>query len=325
MRLAVAIGVLTVACLRRLIRRPMVLRAMVWPGLLSTGALLLAIGLAVTLRVPPTIAVAEPSLAAALTEAGLTVVSDPDPSTAVERGRAVRAAWQTPDGVVLEINARRTVVGGQPDDLAAEAALRDAVGAGWRLVPTVAPARSSDFTRSVGWLAALIGVLFTLYGALVGLGALASDRVEGVLEPELALPLPLWVHPVARMLAAAVVLSASLGGTLAAMDALVGVASVDRWWLHGSAAAIAAAGIGILVSPPGLSGGGGFSGPLSRALTACTGLLGLGAAAPALGAWIPIAAIGALASGAEPVSAMLPTAALPGILGAWRFARGMRA
>jgi hypothetical protein len=321
-----ALWFLTAASLRRLIRRPMVRRAMIWPGLLSAGSLLLAVSLAAMLRVPPQVATTDPALTAALITSGLEVTADPDPPTAVSSGRAVRAAWREPDGtIILEIDARRTVVGGQADDLAAEAALRDTAGASWRLSPTVLPARNSDFTRSVGWMAALIGVLFTLYGALVGLGALASDRSEGVLEPELALPLPSWIHPTARLLAASVVLSASLGGTLVVMDALVGVDAVGGWWLHGSASAVAAAGIGIASYPPALSGSGGFSGPLSRALTACTGLLGLGAAYPALGAWLPVAALGALASGHDPHVTAIIGAIVPGILGAWRFSRGLRA
>jgi len=321
-----ALVILAGASLRRLVRRPMVRRAMAWPGLLSAGALLLSVLLAALLRVPPTISTSEPDLSAALASAGLTVTEDADPATAVPAGRALRAAWRDADGtVVLEINARRTLVGGQRDDLTAEAALRELSGSAWQLAPTQPPARSADFTRSVGWMAGLIGVLFTLYGALVGLGALASDRAEGVLECELALPLPSWVHPAARLLAAAAVLSASLGGTLAVMDALIGLDRFGAWWLHGSAAAIAAAGLGVASSPPGLSGGGGLSGPLSRSLTACTGLLALGAAAPGLGVWLPIASLGALATGASPTVASVALAALPCVVGCWRFSRGLQA
>lgn len=319
-----ALAVLSGACLRRLSRRKMVVQAMVWPGLLSAGSVLFAIALSAAFRVPPEVAVSDPALSAALSAAGLEPVTDTHPADAVSAGRASRAAWREGDVLVLEVNTRRTLVGGQADTIAAEAVLRDAAGAAWRLSPLAVPARSSDFTRSVGWIAGLIGVLFTLYGALVGLGAIVGDHSEGVLESELALPVPAWVHPTARLIAAGLLLSAALGGTLAVLDALVGLEGAVAWWLHSSAAATAAAGIGIAAAPQGLSSGGGFSGPLSRALTLCTGLLGLGAVAPAVGVWLPIAALGALASGHPPTALSAAASLAPCALGAWRFSRGMR-
>lgn len=325
--MALALAVLTETVLRRLVRRRMVRRALAWPGLLTAGALLLAVVFSAWMLAPNHVAVQDPPLAQALAAQGLTPrTDDPDPQTAVAAQRVPRAAYRDPvtGALILEVDLWRTLVGGVPDNLRAEAALREAEGAGWRLEPVAPPARSADLTLSVRWLAGLNAVLFVLYGAVIGLGGITTDRAEGVLEAELALPVPTWLHAVARLLAAGLLLSAALAGTLATVDALIGLEDWARWGLQGSAAALAAAGLGLAADPGGLGGTGGLSGPLSRALTACTGLLALGAAWPAVGAWLPIAAVGALGVGQAPALTALPLSLLPVGLGVWRFQRGLR-
>ncbi|MFT5686975.1 MAG: hypothetical protein ACI8RZ_007932 [Myxococcota bacterium] len=287
---------LTVAALKRLCRRGMLLRALAWPGVLTALALLGSVAVSGALQASSEIAATDPVLVTALTDAGLVVVSDPDPVTAVETGRAVRAAWWVDGRPALALDARRTLLGGGADNLRAEAALRVLVEAPWQLSVVDPPARTADLERSVRWLAGLVCVLFTLYGVVIGLASLAGDRTTGVLEAELALPVAVWVHPAARLIAAGLALSLSMGATLLLLDALIGVEGMLGWWLHGSAAAIAAAGIGVGALP---AGGSGFSTALSRALVICTALLGAGAALPVLSV-LPMASLGSLAAGGEP-------------------------
>ena len=315
-----ALLLLTVAALLRLARRGMVVRALLWPGVLTALSLLGAVAASGLLLAPPRIAAADPALVVALEAAGLEVIADPDPATAVAADRAPRAAWREGQQVVLMIDARQTLVGGGLDNLRAEAALRDMAGAAWRIAPSHPPIRSDDLSRSVGWMAGLVGVLFTLYGAVLGLGGLAQDRASGVLEAERALPVPPWMHPAARLLASGLALSGALAVTLLLLDAIIGLTGLGMWWLHGSSAAVAAAGIGAGA----LAGGRGISAALSAALMLCTALLVLGAALPGLGGALPIAGLGALASGAAPQWSGLVLSGLVAAGGGGWFARGLR-
>lgn len=292
-----ALVLLSLSALKRLCRRGMLVRALAWPGLLTSLALVGAVAAGGALQVPPEIAVGAPDLSAALAGAGLEVVDDPSPQTAVSEGRAARAAWWEDGAPVLALDVRETLLGGGTDNLRAEAALREMVGSPWQLSVLEAPSRSADLERAVGWMAGLVSVLFTLYGVVIGLASLAGDRTTGVLEAEQALPVPTWMHPVARLLACAVALSGALGGTLMLLDALIGVSAALQWWLHGSAAAVAAAGIGMASLPAGAAGAG-FSSALSRALLICTVALGAGAALPAL-SFLPMASLGAMAAGVD--------------------------
>ncbi len=299
---------LTAAALKRLCRRGMLLRALVWPGALTALALLGSVTASSALQAPPEIAATDPVLASALSEAGLVVIGDADPAGAVSAGRAARAAWWRDGRPALAISARRTLLGGGADNLRAEGALRALVDAPWQLTVTQPPTRSADLERSVRWMAGLVSVLFTLYGVVIGLAALAGDRTTGVLEAELTLPVPTWVHPAARLIAAGIALSLALGATLLLLDALIGGADLGAWGLLGSAAAIAAGGVGVGALPAQTSGSG-FSAALSRALVICTALLAAGAALPAL-SWLPMASLGALAAGMDPGL----TAAVLGVL-----------
>ena len=60
-----------------------------------------------------------------------------------------------------------------------------------------------------------------------------------------------------------------------------------------------------------------FSGPLAGALSAATGLFGLGYALPAVGSWLPMASV---VTGGSPI-APLGVALLLGLLATWMFAR----
>ncbi|MEL6341962.1 MAG: ABC transporter permease subunit [Myxococcota bacterium] len=317
---------LTIAILRRMVRRVMVRRAMIWPGLLSALSLILAVGVVAFLRTSPEIAVSEPALAQALSDAGLEVLDDEDPPTAVGAGRAPRAVWREPtDGhIVLQSDLWAMVLGGGPDTMRAEAALRELEGAGWRLRPQIPPPNFAGLSQAVRWLAVIISVLFTLYAVLIGLGSIATDRQEGVLEAELSLPLPAWTHAAARLLASTIVLTVSYGSTIALIDALVGLADVALWWTYGIASMVAAAGLGVAMMPGGLGSSGGLTAPLTRGLTACTGLIGFGIVAPAIGGFFPIASLGALSSGAAPSPLALALSLVPPAVATWRFHRGLR-
>ena len=312
---------LTITALKRLIRRGMLMRALAWPGLLTALSLLGSAAASGALQAGPEIAASDPVLVAALSERGLSVVDDPDPQTAVSSGRARRAAWWSGDQAVLALDVRRTLIGGGGDNLRAEGALRDLVEAPWRISVVSPPTRTADLERSVRWMAGLVSVLFTLYGVVIGLASLAGDRTTGVLEAELTLPVPTWMHPAARLLACSIALSVSMGATLLLLDALIGVADLHTWWLHGTAAAVAAAGVGIGALPAGVSGSG-CSTALSRALVVCTALLGAGAAFPMLSV-LPMASLGALAAGSEPGLVAVVLGPVVAALGGWRAARGL--
>ena len=91
------LAALTGAVLQRLARRRMVRRALAWPGLLTAGALLLAVAFSAYARAPDHIVAQDPVLAAALQARSLTVLAeDPDPTTAVSARRALRAAYRPP-------------------------------------------------------------------------------------------------------------------------------------------------------------------------------------------------------------------------------------
>jgi hypothetical protein len=309
---------LTMAALKRLCRRGMLLRALAWPGVLTALALLGSVAVSGALQATPQIAATDPTLVTVLADAGLEVIADPVPAEAVSSGRALRAAWWSEGTPTLALDARGTLLGGGADNLRAEAALRALVDAPWQLEVVEPPTRTADLERAVRWLAGLVSVLFTLYGVVIGLASLAGDRTTGVLEAELALPVSVWVHPAARLIAAGLALSLSLGGTLLLLDALIGVDALLTWWLHGSSAAIAAAGVGVAALPAG--GGPGFSAALSRALIICTALLGGGAAVPAL-AVLPMASLGALGAGGEPGGSAVLLGGVFAALGGLRAAR----
>lgn len=292
-------------------------RALLWPGLLAAGALVGSASVVALLSASPEIAVPPgfSEVESRLEAAGFTVVQVPDPEGALAAGAVDRAAWPTATGWAISAGPATTLA------LRAEGAVRDAVGAPWTLSVPAPPARPPDAGRAAGAMAGLLGVLFALYGVVLGAGALLRDRDAGVWESELALPLPFYWHAAARLLAASAVMGAALGGTLLLLHGLVGLPDVGAWAWHGLWASVAGAVLGT-----GAMGakGEGFSGPLSRALTASLGLAGLGLARPEIGAWLPIASLLACWRGQTGAFAGVTVAAVTvglGVLAAWRVGR----
>lgn len=294
----------------RLLREGFVVRALAWPGLLAAGAMV-GTALIVSLLgsdLDPAVTVAMRAEDAAVLEpaldaAGLTVQLDPAPETALAEERAERAAWRVEGeearGPSWVISARSA----GPSTLTLEAVLREQVGAAWRIeVPPEDP-RSVAVAGQSGRIGLIVGVLYTLYGVVMGAGLAWRDRSEGVVESALTLPVPPWTQAAGRLLALGLVLGLGLVATLMLMH---GIMAMDRPVAiggHGLVATAVAGAIGLAaVATPGAEARG-FAAPLSRALGLATALMGLGAGLPALGAWLPLASLGALASGTSPAGA----------------------
>lgn len=313
-QVARAVAALAAASALRLAREGLVVRALLWPGLLASGALVGSAAAVAILSSAPEIGVPPGSTEVIhrLEEAGFTVRPVADPEAALAAGEVDRAAWPTERGWALAAGPATTLA------LRAEGAIRDASGAPWTIHVPPPAARPPDAGRAAGAMAGLLGVLFALYGVVLGAGALVRDRDGGVLEGDLSLPLPFYAHAAARMLAASAVMGVALGSTLLLLHGLVGLPDVGAWAWHGlfASAAGAVLGTGALGAR-----GEGFSGPLSRALTASLGLAGLGLVRPELGAWLPISSLLAMWRGASGLGSGAAVAALTVALGAaaaWR-------
>lgn len=282
------------AVLLRLAREGMVIRALAWPGLLA-GLAVVATVLVVTRggTVPteaPHLALSEAdaaTLGAEVEAAGLRVRLDPDPATALAAGRASRAAWREGEGWVLSAEAADVPT------LRAEAVLRDEAGAAWRLAVPADPPRKQAVEAQAGRMGKLVAVLFTLYGVVMGAGLAWRDRGEGVVEATLPLPVPAWTHGAARVLALSVAMGAGVLTTLLLLHGIFGMDQPGRWILHGCLASASATAVGLAAVGGRAAERRGFSGPLSRAMAVVAGLLGLGWAAPAAGAWLPVASLAA--------------------------------
>jgi hypothetical protein len=286
-----AVPVLTVALLARLVREGLLVRALVWPGLLSAVSLVGTALVVGVLRGAPTVAVADPTLAPRLERAGFEVRLVDDPLAEFESGGVGKALVPSERGLRL---VTRTL---DPELRELESIARDAIGARWRLtVPPPAP--PADLRASTRMVAALVAILFTLYGVVLGAAVLYRDRQEGVIEAELALPLPAWVHAFARLLATCLGLVAAYVTTLALLDGLIGIHQLGPWLLQGTAATIAGASLGI--GAMALGRGDSFSTPLSRALVLSMALFIAGDSGAAFGAWAPIASMGTLLTGGAP-------------------------
>lgn len=316
-RVGRALLLLTLATLVRLLREGLVVRALAWPGLLTALALVGSTTAVALLTRSPEISVSagHPEVTSALRVAGFTVHESQDPHAEVLAGRTPSAAWPTRQGWALLAGQGGTL------GLRAEAALRQATAAPWVIDVPPPPSRSAEGGAAVGAMSGMLSVLFALYGVVLGAGTVARDRQGAVLEAEHALPLPFAVHGAARLLAGSLSLAGALAVTLLLLDALVGVPGMGRWLWQGCLAGAGgvALGLGAVGAPRE-----GFSGPISRALSAGLGLFALGWAAPTLGAWLPIASLSATIRGgtalAPAIAPLLSTSAL-GVLAVLRLAR----
>jgi hypothetical protein len=280
------------ALIVRLLREGFVLRALVWPGALCAATIAGTVVIYLVWGLTPPIVVSDQQLARAMEAADFNVTVDENPLAALERGVAIRGAWREGDTYILG-----EYFGG-PSTLRAEGVLRDLARSPWRIEVPEVKGRDADVDPQTRVMAALIGVLFTLYGTVMGAGTLFRDRSSGALEGDLSLPTPFWVHGAARLIAVALVVGPSLAASLGVVHAVLPLDAPLRWIYHGTLAGLTGGAIGLAVmaaSPRDR----GFSAPLTRALAICLGLLSLGWALPTLGSLIPVASLAALTRNAE--------------------------
>ena len=302
------LGWLTAGATLRLLREGLVLRALAWPGLLCAVALIGAAAVVGALGQTPRLSVAPEvaSLARPLEAAGFTV--------SIEEAATGPALWREGEALVLRPGPMGR------DAARAEAAVRAAVGAPWTLAQEAPPARPTDAGAAAGALAGLVGLLYALYGVVLGAGAVHRDREGGTWEADLTLPLPFWVHAAARGGAASAVLSAGLGLTLQLLHGLIALPDLAGWVLAGVAASLGGVALGLAAMG---GAGAAFSSGLSRALTLALALAGLGWAAPDVAAVLPIASLTAGLRGAPSGSGALALGALGLGLAVARHRRGL--
>lgn len=275
-----AVVLLTASTVRRLLREGLVLRSMVWPGLVTCGTL--AATLVGTSLVRPTRVVAvpldaDPAIVRMLEEADFV----PRPIADVEGNvRKCRPSLGT-NGHDLYI------CGVPPTALEVEALLRERAGASWRPVPWKPPdPRRQNLHGDVA--IRVLGLLFVLYGLVFGLGGVARDRDDGSLEAELALPVPRWVGGFARWAASSAVLGGFFAVSAIGFGALIPVQDLGEVLRHGVAAAAVGVALGLsVVGTAGLKNG--FSGPFALAMSWATGLAAVGAALDLW--WMPIGSL----------------------------------
>lgn len=308
-----ALALLTGTLTRRFLREGLVLRSLVWPTALCVLTLLITLGVASLLQSTGVVALAdtlEPELVTELE--GLqwpTRITD-DPEAMVRSG----AAWAGTDGTTLWTRQHGVSA------LTIEAALRRHEGAPWVPVPRDALPDPTAGGAQGGLICRILAVLFALYGVVFGLGSVARDRDDGTLEAELSLPVPHWVPGLARWLSASALLTVFFANAVVLVHAILAVD--DPWAMvrHGSAACAGATAIGLVsVGRAGIKQG--FSGPLAAALTATTGGLGLGLAAPSWGQALPLASVFAGGSGWGPTGAAVAAGFVASAVFAARSAR----
>lgn len=310
---------LTASATVRLLREPLLVRALVWPAVLFALVPFLAMGLTTLLLRTPEIALPATGPVAAFEAAGFAVTVTDDPRAAWEADAVDRAAVRTDDGWALYATQGgwlRSSDAHRMDTLRAEALLRDHAGAGWRLtvgkldrdevlVPVGSseggPAPAPDALHDP--LTALLGLVFTLYGVVVGVGSLSRDRAW--LEASLSMGVPAWLHPLSLLLSS----GATLGGAFVVtalffrgMTPTFGAFTQEV--AVGAVGCVEAAVLGLWVGtrrlgwvgPPAAS----VTSALTAALVLVTGLAGLGLSVPAVGRWLPVASVSAVALVSSP-------------------------
>lgn len=275
----------------RLLREGLLLRSLAFPALVVVTVLL-----ATALVVGGTTGPVEVGVTGEVPALPFPTVSVVDPAAAVEAGEVPLAT----DGRTL------WRVRGSTEALQVEAALREHRGAGWVPDPLLSRPTPTDTAPLAAWMARAIGMIYALYGVVVGTGLVVRDRDDGSLAAERTLPVPGWWHAVSRWLGGTVVLALGWSASLALLGAVMTVPHALTMWAHGLAAASACTALGLLGS---LQSQRAFSSTLAGGLTAAFVLFGLGAAVPGLP--LPVAS---LAGGGSAPLALVGTAVLAGLL-----------
>lgn len=268
-RAARALVLLTASTMQRLLREGMVLRSLVWPGLVASATLMFTVGFLAVTRPSRNLAVTPDlpdDLSAALEERrfALDVMDADEVREAVESG----AHSLGTDGTVLWAR------GSSIASLEVEYLMRRRVGARW--MPEPEPLPDAAHANLAGRdIVRVLGMLFVMYGAVFGLGGVARDRDNGSLEAELALPIPRWISGLARWLASTVTLGLFYSLSILWITAIVGVADPTSVMRHGVAACGAAVALSIgVVGTAGLKQG--FAGPFAAVVVLLTAVMTLG-------------------------------------------------
>jgi len=299
-----ALAGLSFAIVLRLLREGLVVRALAWPGLLTALSMFISASITIAWRSNPVIYVSEPGIVAPLEADGFQVFLVDDAEKTLHDGRSERAVWREGERLVLGATWGGTLT------FKAESVLRDYTRERWRLEVPQPPKRSRDSVELrpvTGLLAGVVALLFTLYGVVIGAGSLYRDRSSGVLESDLALAVPRWVHAAARLAALAAVLGPALVVSLFIVDALLPIHNLGQWMFSGFFAALLGGALGVvLMARAGASRG--FSAPLSQALAISMGLMSIGFLQPQLGHYLPLVSLGSSFKGVPPSPLILPLA-----------------
>ena len=312
-----AVAGLTVSIVLRLLREGLVVRALAWPGLLTALSMFVSAAGTIAWRNSPIIYVSDTSMNATLEAAKFVPVVHPDPRAVLVEGRGERSVWKEGDRYVFGATWGGTLT------TKAEAALRDALGERWRItMPPPAKRRrdSVEMRGLTGALAGIVGLLFTLYGVVIGAGSLYRDRSSGVMESDLALAIPRWTHAVARLAALSTVLAPALVVSLWIVDALLPISSLAVWTFADLFATLAGGALGFHLMAR-ASSGKGFSGPLSQAITGSMALISVGYMRPDIGQHLPLLSLGSMFARQEPSWAVIPVSLLLSALVAANFHR----
>jgi len=311
-RAARALALLTASMIQRLLREGMVLRSLVWPGLVASGTLMVTVAFLALTRPSRSIAVPPDlpdDLVAALEERQFALLRmEPEAiPAAIEQGRQPIGT----DGTTLWVRGSSVV------SLEVEYLLRRRAGARWMPLPEPLPDAASASLAGRN-IVRVLGMLFVMYGAVFGLGGVARDRDNGSLEAELALPVPRWISGMSRWLASTFTLGLFFTLSILWIAAIVGVKDAPSVIRHGIAACGASVAIGIgIVGTAGLKQG--FAGPFALVVVVLTGITTLGA----LGIdWLPLASLFSEGSGWPAIAVAMVMGVISAFVYALRVGRG---
>jgi hypothetical protein len=278
----------------RLLRQRVVVRSLTIPIILTIGTVVLTLIVATWLG-GSGIVVLSPELAQRvelsdrIQAEGWTIRTDPRPREAIKSGRG----WAGSDGRTLWVKQRST------HSLRFEELLRAELGSSWRPHPILVKPPVEYAATKGRLLAQLMGMLFVMYGVVLGAGLVARDRDQGILEAEFSMPVPIWMHAASRWLASTLLLTIFLQFAVATFTAFLSMPDPAAIMRHGLSGIMASTALGLVViGKAGIKTG--FSGPVAAGISAATFCCGLGYALPdAQAAWIPMASLASESSGWE--------------------------
>ncbi len=309
MRTLHALAWLTLAQLGSLLREGLVRRSLGWPIGLVCGVLLSTVAAAALIRGDRSLSIplnADASLVELVQQGDWPLRRDADPAEAVRSG----AAFLGTDGHTLWLLAN------SPDAIRLESMLREAAKAPWQPEYVKKNPTTEQTGRNGRAIGKILAVLFSLYGAVIGLGGIARDREDGSLQAELVLPVPNFVPALARWAAGALLLAPFYATAITCLNAILGVEDAFGLALHGIAGAITALSLGIaMVGNASLRQS--FSGPFAVVAVVVTALVTAGNQFVFL-RFFPLASVGSTGSPGMPLFFALLSGPLAALIFSWR-------